>query len=426
MEARRTEVTLTYKSETQQTGGSGGYAVGDRVQFLGGPHYAASTSERANGTPAAGAATITIIREGAKHPYHIIHADSSSTVYGWVDESEITAAETSGGSESEGKTWAELIGEWTEFRYTDPAEGEADEIEVSVFGKGTDWLNEKTPELGAEITASIEAKNWSAAPGGGKLECGEFLLDDFSFSGWPAEGKVSAVSSPADSAFRETEKSKVWENVTLEEVGKEIAGNAGISLTWDVEDAPPAIKSLEQDEETDCEFFEGLCEDYGLCVKIYKNKLVVYDREAYKKKDAVATITPQDVESWDWKKTLAHTYTGGTYSYTIPIKKAKDKKVSVSIGEGPRILHKSGKADSAADAELKITAAVNNANHGATTMSFSTMGRTDLVATQCVKVEGFGTLIDGKYYLDKVTHNVSASGGYTTDYEASKVEEGSA
>lgn len=336
-----------------------------------------------------------------------------------------TADTVDNGGEAAEPTWADLIGEWTDFSYTDPAEGEADEVSIGIFDRDAEWLNKKTPELGAEITASIEAKNWGIAPGGGKLECGSFLVDDFSFSGWPIKGTVSAVSSPADSSFRETEKSKVWENVTVEEVGKEIAGNAGISLTWDVEDAPPAMKSLEQTEETDCSFFQDLCEEYGLCVKIYKSKLVVYNREAYKKKDAVATLTPQDVESWEWKKTLAHTYTGGTYSYTDPNKKSSEKKLSVTIGEGPRILHKSGKADSKADAERKIKAAVNNANHNATAMSFTTMGRTDLVATQCVTLKGFGVLQDGKYYIDKVTHNVSASGGYTTDYETSKVEESS-
>ena len=43
---------------------SDGYKVGDVVQFLGGPHYKASTDKKANGTPKAGPAKITIIKQG--------------------------------------------------------------------------------------------------------------------------------------------------------------------------------------------------------------------------------------------------------------------------------------------------------------------------------------------------------------------------
>lgn len=421
MKTRRTNVTLIYVSETKQTSADGSYQVGDTVQFLGGPHYVASTSSSANGSPAAGPAKITAKAEGAAHPYHVIHTDTSSTVYGWVDESEITAATSSDG-ESSGSTWADIIGKWSDFTYTDPSEGEADSISVRVFDRDKEWLDKKMPELGAKITAKIEAQNWGDAPGGGTLECGSFTLDDFSFSGWPVKGEVKAVSSPADSGFRETERTKIWKNVTIEQVGQEIASNAGITLEWDVEGSSPTIKSLEQTDETDCSFFQSLCEEYGYCIKIYESKLVVYDREAYKKKDAVATLTKADVESWNWAKKLAHTYTGGTYKYTIPVAKAKDKTGTVTVGEGTRMLHKSGKAESLADAELKIKAAINNANHSATTMSCTMLGRTDLVSAVCVNMEGFGQL-SGKYFIDSVEHSVSASSGYETSLEMSKVEE---
>ena len=63
-----------------------------------GPHYKASTDKKANGTPKAGPAKITIIKQGALHPYHVIHTDGTSRVYGWVDASEISGK--SGGSSS--------------------------------------------------------------------------------------------------------------------------------------------------------------------------------------------------------------------------------------------------------------------------------------------------------------------------------------
>lgn len=59
--------------------------VGDVVQFKGGTHYASSNATADAGTPKAGAAKVTAIAKGAKHPYHLIHTDKQSTVYGWVD-----------------------------------------------------------------------------------------------------------------------------------------------------------------------------------------------------------------------------------------------------------------------------------------------------------------------------------------------------
>ena len=66
----------------------GEIAVGDVVQFTGSIHYA-----HANATtgPAckAGPAKVTAICKGAKHPYHIVHTNAQSDVYGWVDSDKV-------------------------------------------------------------------------------------------------------------------------------------------------------------------------------------------------------------------------------------------------------------------------------------------------------------------------------------------------
>lgn len=63
------------------------YKVGDVVQFNGGYHYVSSTASNPTGSKcSAGPAKITLIAKGAKHPYHLIHTDSSTRVYGWVDD----------------------------------------------------------------------------------------------------------------------------------------------------------------------------------------------------------------------------------------------------------------------------------------------------------------------------------------------------
>ncbi|MDR2042947.1 MAG: CHAP domain-containing protein [Clostridium sp.] len=71
-------------------GGSPVIAVGDKVRFAGGPHYKSAAASKYSSMPKAGPAKVTAIRKGAKHPYHIIHTDSTSSVYGWVDAGKVS------------------------------------------------------------------------------------------------------------------------------------------------------------------------------------------------------------------------------------------------------------------------------------------------------------------------------------------------
>ena len=228
------------------------------------------------------------------------------------------------------------------------------------------WTGAWIPVAGDTLAATIRALNCQYSGDNRILPCGFFIVDSFSFSGWPVSGSISAISTPLDSSFTTTQRTKTWENVTIKEIGTEIAGRAGIALAWDVEGDPFTIKSVEQSEQTDCEFYMNLCNTYGLAMKVYAQKIVVYDREAYKKKGAAAVLSPSNMKSWSWQQDQAGTYTGGEFTYTSP---ATEKEIKVTVGKGSRILKQSGKADSKADAERKIKAAVAKANHGKTKLS---------------------------------------------------------
>lgn len=70
------------------------YAVGTIVLFKGGPQYMASTAAEAKRQAKAGPAKITAIAKTAKHPYHIVHTDKTSDVFGWVDASQFSKLTT--------------------------------------------------------------------------------------------------------------------------------------------------------------------------------------------------------------------------------------------------------------------------------------------------------------------------------------------
>lgn len=63
------------------------YGVGDIVNFHGGTHYYSSYLGAKGYSARTGKAKITIANgSGKAHPWHLIHTDSGSNVYGWVDD----------------------------------------------------------------------------------------------------------------------------------------------------------------------------------------------------------------------------------------------------------------------------------------------------------------------------------------------------
>lgn len=78
------------KNASKKAADSKNIGVGDIVHFKGGPHYSSSTATSHRASPKAGPAKVTATAKSAKHPYHVIHTDNTSTVYGWVDASQIS------------------------------------------------------------------------------------------------------------------------------------------------------------------------------------------------------------------------------------------------------------------------------------------------------------------------------------------------
>ena len=313
-----------------------------------------------------------------------------------------------------GKNISTTVDKYLEsFRYTDPASGESDSISLTLGNWNGNWLAGWFPDKGATLTARVITHNWWRQNEMRQLVCGTFSLDDISFSGAPDVMTIGAVSTPAADAFKTTERTKTWESVTIQQIAGDIAKRYGLALLYDA--ATIKIAVMEQSGATDSSFLSNVCKDYGLSLKVYSSKLVIFDPEKYKKKPAVKTIDKGDMLRYTFNTTLAGTYTGGELVYT----NAAGKEIKYKTGKGPRILKSNVSANNAAEAKIKLDAAIAEANHSETTLSFSTMGQPTLAAGQTINITGLGRA-SGKYYIDKATHSVGES--YTTAFECSKVQ----
>lgn len=318
----------------------------------------------------------------------------------------------------EGKNITQQIKKYIKsLTYTDIASGSSDTLALELIDRDKKWMGAWHPSTGDTIEAVIYLHNWDKPASKKTFRCGTFTVDELSYSGRPLMCKLGAAASPQSQNFNATKRTKTWEKVTLKEIARTIASRSGLALYYDAENI--SIAKIEQSKEEDCKFLYGICEDYGLAMKVYNGKLIIFDEETYEKKAPVATIKETDdcVISWDYSATMTGTYTGARVSYTDP---DSDETEIVKIGSGNRILDINITAFSRADAEKKGKAKLKAENKKATTMSLSLMGKFNITASCCVKLEEFRHL-NGKYYVEQVKHKLDSS-RTTTELELRLVE----
>lgn len=303
----------------------------------------------------------------------------------------------------------------TEFTYSDVASGESDRMSITMQDIGKEWMGTLMPEKGAIIGAKIRLINWSNSEKADTFDCGRFVLDDISFSGRPLKCALEGVSVPVMDDFRVLPVTNTWENTTIKEIASQIAEKAGVSLHYEADRIQ--IAEVEQSRQPDSAFLYSLCEKYGLAMKVYNHKIIIFDIALYEEKEAVLTIRETDTLSWSFNTTIDGTYTGVELDYTDP---DKEDTIKVTMGSPGRMYSLNTQAAGRYDAELQAAAKVNEANRKIQTMNATIRANPQaVVASQCVMVEGFGRF-DGKYYVDQISHSLGS--GYTMKLSMHKVQ----
>lgn len=309
----------------------------------------------------------------------------------------------------------DIAGSISSFSYVDVASGESDSISLKIEDRERKWLGGWAPQKGDRISADMVFFDWMRDGDHWGTYCGSFEVDDVSMEGPPAVCIIGAVSIPRKEAFNEEERTKNWEDVTVREIGAEIAGRAGIELYYEADEIQ--VRAVEQDKQTDCDFLYKICEKYGLAMKVFGDKIIIFDEARYEAQPPVIMLKYEDFIRYGYNSMMAGTYTGAKVSYSDP---GSSRDHVVTVGSGSRIKEMNVEADSAEDAKRKAVAALNNANKKAVTFSGTVMARKELTATQCISITGFG-IPDGNYYLDKVTTKIGQNGASQQMFESHRV-----
>lgn len=309
---------------------------------------------------------------------------------------------------------AEYLGS---FKFTDVASGSSDSISIELNDHDRRWIGSWFPIKGDRLQPVMEFYGWDS-PGAAvkKVQCGTFEVDDFGFQGNPLRCTIDALAMPSTSGFKATDRTYTYKNTTLKEIGQKVAKRNGLTLVYEPT-AAVTVENVAQDKQPDCTFYNELITKYGLAMKIYSDRLVVFDEATYEAKKPVATLTEADFDpGWTWDTSLQGTYTGVKYQYKHT---TKNKTFSVTVGEGDRWLTCDDPADNQTEATLIALAKINAANKGTTTMKITIMANPKIIATSTVEIKDLGQL-SGKYYVDQVT--TSIQDGAKMDLELRRVE----
>lgn len=300
--------------------------------------------------------------------------------------------------------------------YTDCATSESDSISLTIDAQDTKWMADWMPETGTTLHVSMNTENWDEEGHHLQLDCGDMILDDVSYSDLPSTLTLGAVAKPNDSNFSERKRSTIWRNTSIKRIGATIAARYKLRFAYDGSDYN--IEVAEQDD-TDSAFLQELCKNYGMILKVYNLRMWIYDREMYKARVSATPLYRGQLKpgTFQYTNSLANTYTGGDFSYTD---QDKDCDITARIGGGTRTMSVNRRASSVADAAVQLVADLNDANHSLTTVRLGSIGHLNLTSGEVFALVGFGVM-DGNYFIDKVTHSYSRSSGYEVQIEASKI-----
>lgn len=302
---------------------------------------------------------------------------------------------------------------------TDNASGEADTIALSLQNRSMMWLKGHFPQAEDYIKVWIKVEHWNNDSDSRKKYIGKYQIDSISAGGFPQTFDLEGISIPINRGFNVTGRNKTYKNVSVHRILKDIAKRAGVKLIYDAPNHK--VDEMSQSGNTDMSFAFSLCDEYGLSMKVYNDKLVVYSQTRYERRKASFTIKRSDLGgsgAYDYQKKITGMYDSVKYQYTNQGGKTVTYEYTVPGRKGNRTLFISSNADSHADAERKAKAQLAANLRSAQSLTLTLMGDPKYKACQCFELEGFGK-IDGKYFIDKVTHNFDS--GYRCTIESHPV-----
>lgn len=345
-----------------------------------------------------------------------------------------------------GKDISESLAQYVlSFSYTDNLTGKVDDISITLEDRAELWEADWMPERGATLDITICTYNWSDLYSEEQdLQLGKFEIDELEVSSAPnvVTIKAVAISISDDSTLRSTLRSHTWENISVQKAANDIAWQNGMKLQWYCDDNPN-IDKLEQNDESDLDVLQKICDDAGFALKVTTDTIIIFDVEKFEKEDVYAEyyhpgttilnivenqskpVQTDALLNYSFKAKIRDVYKKCHVKYA----KDKDKSVIESTFVAPDKKEKEGatlevhqQVSSQAEADRLAKKKLREKNCEEFTGSFSSDGNMGLCAGETIEMLGFGNF-SGKYIITQAKHDISSS-GFTSSVEIRKCLDG--
>lgn len=303
--------------------------------------------------------------------------------------------------------------------YTDNSEGESDDLQIQLDDSTNLWVNGWYPTKGDKISLRI-----------GKMECGEFEIDELSSSGGakaPSIFTIKALAVGITHPIR-TQESYIHENKTIKEVITTICQANDYILDGSFDDIK--FDRLVQNRQSSLHFMSSLAEKFGYVFNLRKETVLFKKQIEFETKPASYKIYKSMLESYQIRDKTEGTFSEAEVSYHNPsnnrVVKAKfiiqelplffDNTVGIRTDFLPDKLRVYEKAENQIQADEMAKTALYRANSKFRTAILEMKGNELYVSGLNLDLIGFGVL-SGNYYITKSVHSINKPNGYKTTLE---------
>lgn len=191
---------------------------------------------------------------------------------------------------------------------------ELDSLELTLENKEMYWLGSWFPQKGDILKTILILENWEIDGNIVVHDMGEFYIDSINFSGPPDVVNIRAISYDLNSDIVDKKENHVWENVDFKTIITEIAKNRKIELISDIS-FNRKYQRIEQKLQSDFDFLKSLCEEAGANLKLFNNKIVIFEEEKYEKREPKMTFNKSNIASYSFSTDDTDSYSSCTICY---------------------------------------------------------------------------------------------------------------
>lgn len=259
---------------------------------------------------------------------------------------------------------------------------------------------------------------------------GSYTVESTKIEGPPDRLTVSCTSAPvAQAGSIAARRSKSWEETTLGDIAKSIAGTLSSSLAIDPSLASVTITNAQQVDESDTNFLLRLVRKHGAFLKFADGRLVIAAEGTGTGTGGASLTVPlkrYEITSWSVSaggkgqalkkvKVKYHQYdTGETAEVEAEIKQSASAKGFTEDADWlatteSAFVHPTTAANEE-DAKAQAKAAAKRIASKSRTFEIELPGRLDIVAGGKVLLQGVRDGVNGEWLVKEVRHRMDSSG----------------